>query len=243
MVTAGLRPVADPRGFRVAFWAAVAITLAVHLMPFADVVGRPLVWLSVLVHELGHGVGGMLGGGDFRELVLYDRDGAVSGVAMVATSSTAASALCTLAGLVGPSVAAALGFTAARSSRAARLALLAIAAFLVWALAFKVRTWLGVGVVGGLVVVTSVAALLASPRGAQLVLMFLSIQLALSLWGHLDYMFSASALLPGGPVPSDTARLAADLGGTFWMWGILSATLSLGALALGAAVLLRRPRA
>src|SRR5688500_4168611 len=101
MASAAPRPTPDERGFALAFWLAIAVTLVVHLAPFADLVGRPLVWFSVLVHELGHGVGALIAGGEFRELVMYDSAGAVSGVAMVATASPAASAISTLAGLLG----------------------------------------------------------------------------------------------------------------------------------------------
>jgi hypothetical protein len=233
---------ARPLDGRLAFGLAVGLTLLVHLTPVGALLGRPLTWFAVLIHELGHGVGALLAGGEFRAFVMSDSAGAVSGVAQVVTFTPTQGAVAVLAGLLGPSVAAMIGFALARSPRWARVGLAVIATFLIWALAFKVRSWFGAAVVGGLIGITGAGALLASARMAQLLLMFLSVELALSLWSHLGYMFSRTAALPTGVVPSDSASLAAQLGGAYWMWGALAALLSLAAIALGALLIVRDRR-
>jgi hypothetical protein len=234
-----MRSPAEPLHGALAFWIAVGATLLVHFAPFGDLVGRPMMWFATLVHELGHGVTAILVGGDFIEFKMWSNG---SGIAPSMISGELATGLVAAGGLVGPSIAAALGFAAARSARWARIGLVAIAIFLVWALVFKVRNLFGVGFVGAVIALTGGVALLASTRTAQLVLMFLSVQLALSLWSHVDYMFSATAETTAGTLPSDTANMALALGGTYWIWGALVASLSLAALVFGAWMVLGQSR-
>ncbi|HEY8141910.1 MAG TPA: M50 family metallopeptidase, partial [Kofleriaceae bacterium] len=82
---AGRRAATDPvetaRRARWVFAVSVGVTLLLYLVPFLQVVGRPLIYISTLVHELGHGVGALLVGGDFFKLEMWS-DG--SGVAYTA---------------------------------------------------------------------------------------------------------------------------------------------------------------
>jgi hypothetical protein len=229
-------PTEPPLHGAMAFWIAVGATLLVHFAPFGDLVGRPMVWFATMVHELGHGVTAILTGGEFIEFKMWSNG---SGVAPVRVSGELSYALVSAGGLVGPSMAAALGFAAARSGRWARIALLAVAIVLLWALVFKVRNLFGAGFVASMVALCGGVALLAAARGAQLVLMFLSVQLALALWSDVDYMFSDTAATSAGTLPSDSAAIASALGGTYWMWGGLCGLVSLLVLAFGAWEVLR----
>jgi hypothetical protein len=224
-----------------AFAIAVALAAFVHFaagwLGPAAVVARPFAWFSILVHELGHGVAAMLLGREFSEFRMWP----TGGVALHTGGGALVDAAISAGGLLGPSLVAALCFAAATGARRARGALLAIALFFAWALAFKVRTAFGVGFVAGVVVVVGGVALLGPPRVAQLALMFLGVQLAASLWSHLDYMFSEVARTPAGAMPSDSAQIGEALGGPYWLWGGLCAALSVAALALGAWLVLRPP--
>jgi hypothetical protein len=226
-----------------AFWLAIGIAAFVHFVAGwlgpAGWIARPFVWFSILVHELGHGVTAMLLGCDFVEFRMWP----TGGVALHGGGGALANAAISAGGLLGPSIVAAICFASASSARRARIALLAIALFFAWALVFKVRTAFGVGFVAGVVVVIGAVARLGTPRAAQLALMFLGVQLAASLWSHLDYMFSAVARTPGGEMASDSAQIGQAIGGPYWLWGGLCALLSLLALALGAWQVLRQPRA
>ena len=122
------RPVTDPvETVRRARWVLVVsavVTLGLYWIPFGDIIARPLLYLSTLVHELGHGLGAMLVGGSFERLEMWS-DG--SGVAWTASSGAGQRALTIAGGLVGPAVGAAIGFVLARRRRWARWALWAIA--------------------------------------------------------------------------------------------------------------------
>ncbi|HEU5058802.1 MAG TPA: M50 family metallopeptidase, partial [Kofleriaceae bacterium] len=96
-------PVETARRARWVFALSAGVTLLLYLVPFLQVIGRPLIYISTLVHELGHGIGAILVGGDFLELEMW-ADG--SGVAHSTARSATGHAFICAAGLVGPAVAA-----------------------------------------------------------------------------------------------------------------------------------------
>jgi Peptidase M50B-like len=215
---------------------SAAVTLALYVVPYGHVIARPLLYLSTLVHELGHGLAAMIVGGRFAELQMF-ADG--SGVALTAAHSSWQHAATVIGGLIGPAVGAAFGFAAARRPSWSRAALGAIGLLLVWAMVFKVRTWFGLGVAGAVAAGSLLVAWRARPDWAQLVLGFLSVQLALSVFSRGDYLFTDKAQTGVGVGVSDSAALGEILGGPYWLWGGVCAALSIIALALGAWLMLR----
>src|SRR5690606_32428044 len=45
---------------------SIVLTVALYLVPFGQLIGYPLVLLSTLVHEVGHGLAAVLVGGTFE---------------------------------------------------------------------------------------------------------------------------------------------------------------------------------
>ncbi|HWM88569.1 MAG TPA: M50 family metallopeptidase [Kofleriaceae bacterium] len=217
---------------------SAAVTLALFVVPYGDLIARPLLYLSTLVHELGHGLAAMMAGGRFVRLEMWS-DG--SGVAQTLTvvGSKWQPALTLAGGLIGPAVAAALGFAVARRASWSRWGLGAIGLLLVWAMIFKVRTGFGLVVTGAVAGGALLVAWRARAEWAQMVLVFLSVQLALSVFSRGDYLFMEKAQTGAGVGPSDTAALGQVLGGPYWLWGGVCAALSLVALAAGAWLMLR----
>src|SRR5687768_11466221 len=85
---------------------SAGVTLGLYLIPYGWYVAYPLMLISTLVHELGHGVAAVLMGGDFHEYRMW-ADG--SGVATSSgVGSGAARAFVSAGGLCGPAVAAAV---------------------------------------------------------------------------------------------------------------------------------------
>jgi hypothetical protein len=240
-MTAGA-PFATPANrARVVFLASVAATVVLYALPIAGVLARPLVWLATLIHELGHGVAALLVGGSFERLVIY-ADG--SGIASHTGSHGAwARAFVAAGGLVGPAVGAMLGFFAARRPAAARWFLGATGAALVVAELLVIRNLFGFAFVALVAAALLACATKANPRLAQHVLVFLSVQLALSVYAGGGYLFTATAHTSAGRLPSDTAQIAEALAGPYWLWGGVCAAISVAALALGAWFLLRGERA
>jgi Peptidase M50B-like len=212
------------------------VTFALYVVPYGDVIARPLLYLSTLVHELGHGLAALIAGGSFVKLEMFS-DG--SGQALTGSYASWQRALTIAGGLVGPAVAAAVGFAVARRASWSRWALAAIGLLLVWAMALKVRNGFGLMVAGVVAGGALLVAWRASADVAQLVLGFMSVQLALSVFSRGDYLFTESAQTGAGAGLSDSAQLAQTLAGPYWLWGGICAVFSVVALGVGAWLMLR----
>jgi hypothetical protein len=165
-----------------------------------------------------------------------------SGVAYTAARTEGQHAFISAAGLVGPAIAAALGFALIRRRKWARIGLCAIGVVLVLAMIFKVRTGFGLLVAGTVAAASLAVALRAHEDWAQLLLGFLSVQLALSVFSRGDYLFTDTATTGAGTGASDSAAIGQLIGGPYWLWGAICAVVSLAALALGAWLMLRPAR-
>ena len=221
------------------FAISVAATALLYAVPFGRTIAWPLVLVSTLAHELGHGLATALLGGHFESLRLHAD---ASGVALwsgafgrLATATVAA------AGLVGPALAAFVLMGLGRSRRRARvvvatlgLGLLAVAVLVVgnpFGFAFTV-------LLASLLLLVSWRA----PRLSQTALFLLAVQLALSVFSRSDYLFTSTALTASGPLPSDVAIMAGALFLPYWVWGAVCGATSIGLLALGAMIVFRSRR-
>lgn len=216
-------------------WAlagSAAVTFGLYLIPYGGYVVYPLLLISTLVHELGHGIAAVLVGSDFVEFKMW-KDG--SGVAMhTVPDSAAAKAFISAGGLCGPAVAAAAMVAAAKNTTWARYALGAFGVALALALLLVVRNGFGAVFTG----VLAAAALLIAFRGgahlAQATLLFLAVQLALSVFSRGDYLFKQYAQTAQGQMPSDSQQMANAMGGAYWFWGGMCAAFSVAMLLVGA---------
>lgn len=210
---------------------SVVVTLLLYAVPYGNLVAYPLMLPSTLAHEAGHGVTAMLVGGRFHELTVW-ADG--SGVAQwSAEPSRLRLAAVAAGGLVGPALVAAVGFYLGRRPHRARKTLGTVAVVLAIALILLVRglfAWLFVAFVAGL---CALVARRADAKVARLVLIFLSVQLALSVFSRADYLFTPIAATASGNMPSDTALIAQALWLPYWVWGTLCGAVSLVVLAYG----------
>ena len=220
---------------------SVAATLLLYVVPHGHVIAYPLVLISTLVHELGHGLTAILVGGSFEKFVMF-QDG--SGVASWSGRvSDTGRALVAAGGLVGPAVGAALCLILARRARTARMCLIAFGVLLAVANILVVRNlfgWVFVAVLAG------ICYLLAAQRSnqvAQLGLVFLAVQLALSVYSRGDYLFTQWADTAVGRHPSDSQHIAEAMGvGSYWFWGAVCGAFSIFALLIGSWFLVRGAR-
>jgi hypothetical protein len=65
------------------------------------------------------------------------------------------------------------------------------------------------------------------------VLLFVAVQLALSVFSRGDYLFMTEATTPAGSFPSDVANMARALGGPYWLWGLICGGFSVVSLVVG----------
>jgi hypothetical protein len=176
-------------------------------------------------------VAALLVGGSFERFLMWP-DG--SGVAMWSGDTGGwRVAFVAAGGLLGPAVAAAAAFAAGRSLRGARNALIVLAAALALALLLVVRNLFGFVFVAVIASCLILVARRASAEIAQLVLVFLAVQLALSVFSRGDYLFTPSAQTSAGLMPSDVGQMASVLVLPFWFWGVVCGGASVLVLAYG----------
>ncbi|MEM6794468.1 MAG: M50 family metallopeptidase [Acidobacteriota bacterium] len=223
---------------RLVLGVSVAATALVYAVPFLRSLAYPLLLLSTLAHELGHGVAALVAGGSFHRLEIF-ADG--SGVATWSgEQSRLRLAFVAAGGLVGPAFAAALGFWGGRTARGARRSLALLAAVSGVALVMVVRGAFAMLFVALFTAVLVLMARSASDELAQLFLIFLSVQLALSVFSRGDYLFTPVARTARGPMPSDVGQIASALLLPYWFWGFLCGALSVAVLIVGLRVFWRR---
>lgn len=220
----------------VAVGAAFVIAVVLPHVPLLSLLVRPLVWLSTLAHEGGHGVGALLVGGSFKSLQIWpDASG-------VATSSYDAAvpvkrAIVAAAGLLGPAVVAVGLLWLGLSARLARVGVVLAAVCSLSLLAvtsgFATLVVLGFAAVAVAVGVVSKTPQPLSP--ARLFLLVLAVELALAVFSRADYLFVGEAKTGAGTMPSDVAQVATALGGHSLLWGALIGLLSVLLLVLGLA--------
>jgi hypothetical protein len=207
------------------------VTFALYRFPEGRYLAYPLMLISTLAHELGHGLTAVLVGGRFVRFEMW-ADG--SGVATWGGSGGRLElAIVAAGGLVGPAFVAALAFAAGRRPRGARRALLFCAFGLGLTLLLVVRNLFGVLFVGMLLLFCLLVGLKASDDIAQLSLVFLALQLALSVFSRGDYLFTPTAQTAAGPMPSDVGQMANALLLPFWFWGGVCGLFSVAVLAFG----------
>ncbi len=217
---------------------SVIVTLVLYNVPQLHVIAYPLVLISTLVHELGHGIAAMLAGGTFEKFVMYS-DG--SGLARwYGDVGKVGRAFISAGGLVGPAVGAALCFVFARRTSTARYCMAAMGLLLVIAEIVVVRNDFGLVFVGIFAAICLLIAFKAGDELVQLSLVFLAVQLALSVYSRGDYLFSKSARTATGVFPSDSQHMAEAMGfGSYWFWGGMCAAFSVVVLLGGSWYLLR----
>jgi len=223
---------------RLVFVVSLLATTALYALPPLRVLAYPLLLISTLVHEMGHGLAAVLAGGEFVSFELYS-DG--SGVARTAVAdSRVTRAVVAAGGLVGPSIAAAVSFLVGRRPGPSRVFLTVLSVGLLSALVLVVRNPFGVIFVGSFALALGGLALKAGSRAAQIALVFLGTQLGLSVFSRGDYLFSDRAATSAGSMPSDVASMSDALLLPYWVWGFVCGAISVAALIVGARALWRK---
>jgi hypothetical protein len=230
---------------RRARWTLVisaAVTIALYAIPQGHYIAYPLMLISTVVHEMGHGIASLLVGGDFVDFRMWSNG---SGVARhVGVDGNLAAAFVSAGGLVGPALAAGVFLGVSRTPRVARVCLGLLGGFLLLCLLLWVRGAFGMIFVGGLGAVCLGIALVAPAGLGQLALVFLAVQLGLSAYARGDYLFTQFAETSAGLMPSDVQQMANALVLPYWVWGILCAAFSALSVLVGGWHFLRgaRPR-
>ncbi|MFI5298524.1 MAG: M50 family metallopeptidase [Polyangiales bacterium] len=230
----------DSSRARLAVWVSVAITVALYVVPYGHTIGYPLVLLSTIAHESGHGVAAVLVGGTWQSFVLHS-DG--SGTAYtLGYDSNFARAFVPAGGLCGPAVVAAFLLVLAARPLRARIGLGILGLTLLMTDAVLVRSVFGFAFVLFVALIACGLALKASASVAQLALALAAVQLGLSVFSRGDYLFTPVARMADGAMPSDVALMSDALWLPYWFWGALCGAFSVAVLGVGLWLFLRATR-
>ncbi len=247
MAAAAKRPVYSDaeiaRRARAALIWSSTITLALWLIPYGEYLGYPLLLLSTLVHELGHGIASIFMGGEFDRFVMFSDGSGYALSRLPIDAGGGARAFVSAGGLCGPAVGAAFMLFMARRPHWARYTMIGFGLALVLAEILVVRNGFGVAFVAVVAAACLAIGFLAKDGFNQLSLVFLAVQLALSVWSRGDYLFVEGGYVDGKLMASDTKSMELALGLPYWFWGALCALFSVAMLVLGGWSFLRPSRA
>lgn len=228
---------AVPKNARRVFALSLAVTAALYVLPYGRLLAWPMILISTLAHELGHGLAAALLGGRFEALAIHPD---ASGVALWSGAFTrAAVATVAAAGLIGPAVASFVLLAGGRTERGARILLTVSGLLLLIVTLLLVRNPFGFFftlILSGVFLLVVMRA----PGLAQTVVVLLAVQLALAVFSRSDYLFTRVALTASGRGPSDVAVMADALFLPYWFWGGLCGVLSIALLFAGVRIFFRR---
>lgn len=210
---------------------SIVLTVALYFVPFGQLIGYPLVLLSTLVHEAGHGLTAIAVGGSFDRFVMFaDGSGLASPSGVEPGWRWGAVAA---GGLVGPALAAAFAFVAARRASWSRAFLVLMSVVALALLVLVVRNPFGIAFVGIVATLLGWLGLRTSTATVQVATVFMAVQLSLSVFSRGDYLFMKEATTGAGVHPSDVSLMANALGGPYWAWGLACGTFSVLVLVIG----------
>ena len=215
-------------------WAmilAVAFVLIVRsFVPFGRELLYPLTLFATWVHEMGHGLTGLIVGGSFDQLEIFWN---ASGLAHGSVPSGWPQALRSMGGLLAPPIVGAMILGFARGPKRASIVLYALAALMVLSVPIWVRSITGFVVIPLVALCAGALAYKGGETlrhvGAQLI----GVILGLDTITRIDYLFTSEVHVDGRDLPSDISNVASSVGGHYLLWGGLLAAVSLAVVALG----------
>jgi len=212
---------------------AVLVALVLPWVPVVSLLARPLVWLSTLAHEGGHGIAAVLVGGTFTKLQIFPD---ASGVATNSFDAAVAfkRGIVSLGGLLGPAVSALVLLWMGVSARLSRVALV-VAGLVCFAFVVAVTDGFATVIALGWGAVFVALGVLTSSSTARLAVLVLAVELWASVYSRADYLFVGEAKTGAGVMPSDVAQIAIALGGHHLVWGVAIAVVSLLLFVVGVA--------
>lgn len=210
---------------------SVAATVLLYVVPYGRYLAYPLMLLSTLAHELGHGLTAVLLGQHFDRFEMWsDGSGVAYWSGRQGEIGRLQMALVAAGGLVGPAVVAAVAFASGRRGPWARWALATAGVVLTILLFWVVRSIFGAVFVLALILICFGIAFKGREEWSQLVLVFFAVQLALSVFSRGDYLFTPVAQTAEGNMPSDVGQMAAALWLPYWFWGLVCGAVSVAVL-------------
>jgi len=227
---------------RLALLASVFLTLFLYFIPFGGLISRPLLYLSTIVHEMGHGLVAILVGGRFLDFTMLP-NGAGLARTELERGANISIALVSMGGLIGPAFVSGVLFYLCKSDKWCKVALMIFGIGLLISTFLLVKGTFALVMVGGFGVILTLAGVKGSANLCQWVAAFMAVQLSLSVFSRSDYLFTQYASgVPdkNGQLPySDVQNIAEALFFPYWVWGLVCAAISIVCLIVGLRTVIR----
>jgi len=211
--------------------AAAVLFVVTNWIPFGREALYPLTLFTTWVHEMGHGVTGLLLGGQFDHLEIYKNAG---GLAYTYARPGWPEALVSAGGLLAPPLVGALILAIVHGPRRARICLALLAAAIVASMVIYVRTGTGIAAMSVVAAALAYAAWRLAGEYRVIACQVLAVVLALdTVTRMIGYAFMSHVELNGSNDRSDAGSIADNLGGPVFVWGIVITVLALAMLGAG----------
>jgi hypothetical protein len=216
----------------------LAVAVIRTFVPFGRTLLHPFTLFGTWVHEMGHGLAGLVAGGTFDSLEVFAD---ASGLAHGAIEPGWPAALRAAGGLVAPPLLGAVVLATARGPERARAVLLVLAAAMAVSVPVWVRSFTGWVAIPLVAAGIGAVAVRGGPILRTVFAQFVGLLLAIDTVTRIDYLFVGHATIGGETLRSDVGLIADALGLHHLVWGTLLAALSLVLLAVGARLAWAQP--
>ena len=195
------------------------VFLLLEQLPFGSLILWPLSVLTTFVHEMGHGLSALFSGGRLNSIEIYSSGG---GLARTVTYTDWQLALVAACGLIAPTLTGGIFITAGINPIIASRALLIFSIFILICCAVWVRTFYGLLIMLPLGAGFLIVSIKGSATVKHFLLQFLGVHMSVSTFNRtIPYLFSTTAKVGGGEYHSDTALIAASVGGGYILWAAI----------------------
>ncbi|MCB9595603.1 MAG: M50 family metallopeptidase [Sandaracinaceae bacterium] len=218
----------DPRWALIV--AVVVVVVVRNVIPFGAEILYPLTLFATWVHEMGHGLTGLLVGGSFDSLEIFWN---ASGLAHGAVGEGWPQALRSIGGLLAPPLVGALVLGFARGPKRASIVLWTLAGLMLLSVPIWIRSVTGFVVIPLVALGFGALAYKGGETTRHLGAQLIGVILGLDTISRIDYLFTAEVHVGGQDLPSDVSNIATAVGGYYLLWGALLAVISLALVAGG----------
>lgn len=208
------------------FFLLITIAIATVFLwqvPGGKIIIYPFTILATWFHEMGHGLMGIILGGDFERLEIEKNGNGLARCSGNFFLGRVGNALFYAAGSMLPPIVGGGLIIASRNLQISHSVLILLGIFLMLSTIIWVRTSFGIVVIP-LLGFSILAIALKTPLDTQkFATQFIGVQACISTFKNFGYLFTYK--IPGGF--SDTARISENLFLPHWFWGIIMTIASL----------------
>jgi Peptidase M50B-like len=192
-------------------------------IPYVKYLFYPFDIFSTWIHEMCHGIAGLMVGGKIDQLFIYPDTSGLAYIQLPASDSSNARAFVASAGYQGTAVVGFLLLVLRRTKRGPRSGLFLLAFWMMLSVALWIRNWFGIVMMIVLGLLFLLAAWKLSSAWMRALYTVICVTVSLNAIANCYELFGSSAYVNGQPSPTDAHSMAELKGGAYWMFGIVLA--------------------